>query len=78
MKHIFLLRHAKTVRQVAADESDFDRPLTPRGVRACAIMGQFLRDQGIETVLCSPAARTRETLGRLAPHAGWDIARGRP
>lgn len=68
MKKLLLLRHAKTCRdRVGLD--DFDRTLTDRG-RADAIrMGHFLRGTGLVPgeVLCSPAARTRQTLEFVLP-----------
>ena len=65
-RRILLLRHAKS----AWDEpglDDFDRPLAPRGRRAAAVMGVYLRDEGLvpDLVLCSGARRAVET---------WEIA----
>lgn len=65
-RRILLLRHAKS----AWDEpglDDFERPLAPRGRRAAAVMGVYLRDEGLapDLVLCSAARRARET---------WEIA----
>jgi phosphohistidine phosphatase len=65
-RRILLLRHAKS----AWDEpglDDFDRPLAPRGRRAAAVMGVYLRDEGLvpDLVLCSAARRAAET---------WEIA----
>jgi phosphohistidine phosphatase len=66
MKRLYLLRHAKSSWD---DESlaDHDRPLSGRGRRAADAIGRHLRDEGIapELVLCSSAARTRETLARI-------------
>lgn len=63
MLRITLIRHAKS----AWDDpglADFDRPLAARGRRAAVWVGNALRERGIEPdlILCSPAARTRETL----------------
>jgi phosphohistidine phosphatase len=65
-RRILLLRHAKS----AWDEpglDDFDRPLAPRGRRAAAVMGVYLRDEDLvpDLVLCSAALRAKET---------WEIA----
>ena len=65
-RRILLLRHAKS----AWDEpglDDFDRPLAPRGRRAAAVMGVYLRDEDLipDLVLCSAARRAAET---------WEIA----
>lgn len=60
-RRILLLRHAKS----SWDEpgSDIDRPLAPRGRRAAAVMGVYIRDENIvpDLVLCSGARRARET-----------------
>jgi phosphohistidine phosphatase len=66
MKRLFLLRHAKS----SWDESglaDHERPLAKRGRQASKVIGEHLREEGIvpELVLCSPSARTRETLERI-------------
>jgi phosphohistidine phosphatase len=65
VRRLYLLRHAKS----SWDDpglADHDRPLAPRGRRAAKAIGRHLRDQGIEPelVLCSSAARARETLER--------------
>jgi phosphohistidine phosphatase len=65
-KHLVLLRHAKS----SWDDpllDDHDRPLTPRGRRAAAQVGRYLRREGIspDLVLCSSATRTQETLDLL-------------
>lgn len=59
---LILLRHAKSSWE---DDSldDFDRPLNPRGRRDAPRMGKWLRENAPrpDAVLCSSAARTRET-----------------
>jgi phosphohistidine phosphatase len=66
MKRLYLLRHAKSSWDDAS-LADHDRPLSGRGRRAADAIGQHLRDEGIapDLVLCSSAARTRETLERI-------------
>jgi phosphohistidine phosphatase len=61
-KTLWLLRHAKAVPADGLDDSD--RPLDERGRRAAAHMGRHLAQRGVrpDLVLCSPSARTRETL----------------
>jgi phosphohistidine phosphatase len=71
MKRLYLLRHAKS----SWDDptlADHDRPLAPRGRRAAKAMADHLRMEGIapELVLCSPSARTRQTLTAIAPGLG--------
>lgn len=66
MKHIFLLRHAKTEKG-APTQDDRQRVLTEGGVADAGALGKLLHIRGFtpEMVLCSPAARTRETLAAL-------------
>jgi phosphohistidine phosphatase len=65
---LYLLRHAKS-SWADPTLADRDRPLAPRGCRDAKRTGKHLRRLGIkpELVLCSPAARTRETLELLRP-----------
>ena len=63
MQTLYLLRHAKS----SWDDptlSDHERPLAPRGRRDAKRIAKHLLQLGFESelVLCSPAARTRETL----------------
>jgi phosphohistidine phosphatase len=71
VKRLIFLRHAKAAG-AAPNLDDRDRLLAPRG-RADAIrMGQFLREEDCVPghVLCSPAARTRQTLELVVPQLG--------
>jgi phosphohistidine phosphatase len=67
-KHLYLLRHAKSSWDDPGLD-DHDRPLAPRGRKAAARMGEYLRasQAQISLVLCSSAVRTRQTLELLAP-----------
>ncbi len=72
MHMLHLLRHAKSSR--ADDVEDRRRPLSRRGREAARIVGRVLpvAAGAIDLVLCSSAARTRETLelalaGFIAP-----------
>jgi phosphohistidine phosphatase len=71
VKQLLLLRHAKSSWE-DSELADHDRPLAPRGRRAAKLIAKHLRRQGIapELVLCSSAARTRETLELIAPALG--------
>lgn len=74
MRHLLLLRHAKS----AWDEpglDDHERPLADRGRRAAAAMGAYLRrgDVHPDLVLCSSAARARDTLTAVLPGLGPDL-----
>jgi phosphohistidine phosphatase len=50
--------------------SDADRPLTGRGRRNAGAMGAWISSVNLvpDRILCSPAARTRETLDLVTPH----------
>lgn len=63
MKTLILMRHAKSSWD-HANLSDQQRPLNPRGKRDAPRMGALLQAEGVEidAILCSTAARTRETL----------------
>jgi phosphohistidine phosphatase len=69
-RRLILTRHAKS----AWDDptmSDHDRPLNRRGRRSALELGEWLHSRGYEPdeVLCSTAARTRETwaIAAMAP-----------
>lgn len=68
MLTLCLLRHAKSSWEDASIQ-DFDRALAPRGEEAAPRMGAYMADQGIEPelILCSPAARARQTLALVLP-----------
>lgn len=65
-KRLILMRHAKS----GWDDptlSDIDRPLNARGRAAATALGGWLKNSAYvpDAVLCSAAARTRETLALL-------------
>ncbi|WP_020585732.1 SixA phosphatase family protein [Desulfobacter curvatus] len=67
MKTLHLIRHAKsswTDQRLA----DIDRPLAPRGIRACAVMAPEIAKTGCDfsNVFTSPAKRAKETIERIA------------
>lgn len=66
-----LLRHAKS-SWADPGLADADRPLAPRGRRASKLIAEYLRKQKARPalVLCSTAARTRETLDAIRPGLG--------
>jgi len=68
MRTLSLLRHAKSDWD-SPDLSDISRPLSRRGRKAAPMMGRFMASQSLlpDYVLCSNAARTRQTLELLAP-----------
>lgn len=63
MLTLALLRHAKSSWDDPGQD-DFDRPLNERGLKAAPCAGAALAQSGAKPtlVLCSSAARTRETL----------------
>jgi phosphohistidine phosphatase len=71
LKRLILLRHAKAVSDKPGLD-DRDRMLADRGRVDAVRMGQFLREEGLvpDAVLCSPAARTHETLDLVLPQLG--------
>jgi phosphohistidine phosphatase len=68
MLTLSLLRHAKS-SWADAGLDDRDRPLNARGQDAAPRMGAYMARQGIapELILCSPAARTCQTLDLVLP-----------
>lgn len=67
MKKVILVRHGKSSWD-NPDLDDHDRPLNPRGRAASPIIAGWLEQRGhrADVVLCSSAARTRETASRMA------------
>ncbi len=67
MKTLYLLRHAKAVPESSL--GDARRGLAKRGRKAAKAMAEFLGKlvPAPELVLCSAAARTRETLELVLP-----------
>jgi phosphohistidine phosphatase len=63
---LLVLRHAQT-EDIRPGSPDSERRLTPDGERQALEVGDYLRSQGItiDAVLCSSAARGRQTLELL-------------
>lgn len=74
MAKIMLLRHAKS--DWGTGHVDHDRPLNDRGRKAAAMMGRYMSDEGLvpEQVICSTAARARETLALVMEAAGFECS----
>jgi len=68
MRHIYLLRHAKSSLGEAGT-ADFDRKLNGRGIKAARLVAGHLGQAAIRPalVLCSAARRTRETYAIVEP-----------
>ena len=66
MRELILLRHAHAGSHTTGPD-DRNRVLSEVGVQEARAAGAWLREQGLlpDRVLCSPAARTRETLAVL-------------
>ncbi len=62
MKTLHLLRHAKAA-EINPQGTDFERPLSKRGIAACKAVSNYLATTGfsVDRVFCSPAQRTKET-----------------
>ena len=65
-RKLVIVRHAKSAWP--EDVPDAQRPLNKRGRRDAPAAGRWLRDRvgAVDVVVCSPAARTRETWGLIA------------
>ncbi len=65
-RRLMLLRHAKS-DWGDPNLADIERPLAPRGRRAAAVLGAYLRDHALipDLIVTSPSARTRETIELL-------------
>lgn len=61
MNRLLLLRHAKSAGKDDPRLADHERPLAPRGERACAVMAEHLAGTEVDLVLCSTARRAVDT-----------------
>jgi len=70
MLTLYLLRHAKSSWDDTSKQ-DFERQLSNRGRKACALVGEFIQEKGIDfdLVLVSTAVRTRETIELIKERA---------
>jgi phosphohistidine phosphatase len=66
MKHLYLMRHAKSSWKDSS-LSDHQRPLNQRGKKAAPLMGELLNHQELipDIILCSTAKRARATVDGL-------------
>lgn len=73
MKHLILIRHAKSSWDEPA-LSDIDRPLNHRGKRDAPLMGGLLKARGLvpDRIVSSPAKRARKTAKLIAREIGYD------
>ncbi len=73
MKLLTLIRHAKACPPTPDQPADLLRPLSDRGLRDAALIGQYLKSAfpvPPDTLLLSPSARTRRTASLIAQQAG--------
>lgn len=68
MKELHIIRHAKTER-IQANQRDYDRALTERGLRQCQDLTQFLEGHwhDVAVIFVSAAKRTQMTYEALKP-----------
>ena len=74
MRELILLRHAHA-EPAAAGQDDADRPLSATGRDEAVAAGAWLREHGLapDRVLCSTAARTRQTLAALGDIGAGEV-----
>lgn len=72
MKKLTIIRHAKAV-EAAPALTDFERPLTKRGLKDAERIGKLLAEltPPVDWLLSSPALRTRETTTALVESLGY-------
>jgi len=73
---LLLMRHGKSDWKAGAAD-DSGRPLNRRGKKASALIGGWLRKQGLvpDSIIVSPAVRARETARIVADAAGCPAER---
>lgn len=71
MKTLLILRHAKASQDSPSD-TDFDRPLNPRGRRQSLSLGRMMRERhiAVDAIVASPAARVVETMSGVMEGGG--------
>ena len=75
-RFLYVMRHAKSDwHQPAAD--DFERLLNARGRRDASSMGRWMAAHGVapEIILCSPAARAKQTAQRICGELACEAER---
>ena len=74
MRTLMLMRHAKSSWD-RPELDDLNRPLAPRGQAAAPLMARYIKKRKwrLDLVLCSPAARVRETWQLMTPVLGRSV-----
>lgn len=72
-RELLVLRHAKSAWDTGA-RTDFERPLSNRGLKDAPRMGRFLAGEGLlpDHVVSSPAERARQTVIAVCAELGFD------
>ena len=72
MRNLIIMRHARA--EMGNGKPDFDRMLDPAGWEEAEEVGAALAEAGLlpDTVLCSAARRTRDTLSAMLPQFSED------
>ncbi len=72
LRTLVVMRHAHAAEGA---RTDHERPLTPRGQREARAQGEVAARLGwtVDHLLCSDAARTRETFARFQQSYGRDV-----
>ena len=72
-RELLVLRHAKSSWDSGA-RTDFDRPLSKRGLKAAPRVGRFLAEQGLapDYVVSSPAMRAKQSVTLACGQMGID------
>ena len=74
MTRLFLVRHAEPVSPATFDGSDFERPLSPRGLKQALWTARKLKTSGAIELLSSPLARCLQTAQAIAQELGLQVA----
>ena len=71
---LLLIRHALPVRiDEGAVEGPADPALAPSGLDQAAALAEWLADEAVDAIWCSPMRRAQETAAPLAERLGLDI-----
>ena len=72
MKHLILVRHAKSSWK-DSDIDDHERPLNKRGKKDAPRMGRLIREENLlpDLIVSSSAKRCRKTAEQVIQHSGY-------
>ncbi len=73
MRHLIVMRHAKAER--GDGKTDYDRELEPRGLADASAIAAAIAEAKLapDTIICSAARRTRDTLAAMLQHFPGDV-----